>query len=294
MNNGLRLARVARYHPGAHSADVICLDDGYRYPRVPVLCPTASTDTGDYDVPSVEPLGAEDGAGRFAARAAVAVLGFLHRTPVIVGFLTPPQSAMLFDEPDRHVRRFASDLYFTADGDGNCELAHPSGSYVRIGEDPTHEDLTGLDRNGRWAIGRNTARAPHVRVVVANGGAVKATVSIAPSGDVLVDTVGKMDMVVAGSLTATIGGTLSADVAGAATVTTPSATVDAPTTTITGNVSIGGNLAVAGAAAVTGAVSSATAVSDPAGSMAAIRSTFNSHDHSNPEGGNVGPPSPTM
>jgi len=68
-----------------------------------------------------------------------------------------------------------------------------------------------------------------------------------------------------------------------------SVTIDAPDTTITGNVSIEGNVSVAGMTEVEGALSSSTSVADSTGSMQAMRGIYNGHKHGSSSG-----PTPTM
>ncbi len=70
---------------------------------------------------------------------------------------------------------------------------------------------------------------------------------------------------------------------------TASVTINAPETTITGNVQIEGNVAVGGKTEVVGALSSSTSVSDAKGTMEAVRDIYNGHKH-----GNSAPPVPTM
>jgi len=68
-----------------------------------------------------------------------------------------------------------------------------------------------------------------------------------------------------------------------------SVTIDAPDTTISGNVSIDGNVSIAGTTAVEGALSSSTSVADSTGSMQAMRTIYNGHKHGSSAG-----PAPTM
>jgi len=65
--------------------------------------------------------------------------------------------------------------------------------------------------------------------------------------------------------------------------------IDAPDTTITGNVSIAGNVSVAGTTAVEGALSSSTSVTDSTSTMQAMRTIYNGHKHGSSSG-----PAPTM
>lgn len=88
-------------------------------------------------------------------------------------------------------------------------------------------------------------------------------------------------------------------VAGAkVTITAPEVEVIASTqVTVTSPlVVLSGNLEVGGVATVTGALSSATSISDPTGTMAAMRATYNAHTH--PEngdgGGTTSPPNQPM
>lgn len=85
-------------------------------------------------------------------------------------------------------------------------------------------------------------------------------------------------------------GTLVANANLSATVTSPTITVNGDTTingtlTVNGATNINDILAVTGAATFSstvvaeGAMSSATSLADPTGTLAAIRVTFNSHDH---------------
>jgi len=55
-----------------------------------------------------------------------------------------------------------------------------------------------------------------------------------------------------------------------------------------------GDLKVAGKVAVTGDVEATGNVSDLVGTLAALRSAYNVHTHSDPQGGTTGPPVPTV
>ncbi len=60
---------------------------------------------------------------------------------------------------------------------------------------------------------------------------------------------------------------------------TGTVTVNAPAAKFTGTLEVDGNVTLKSACAVTGALSSATSIADPTGTMAAMRSTYDSHDH---------------
>lgn len=211
--DSLRLAKVAAVHPEGHSVDLVFLDDGSRIPSVQVMSPGASTNTGvnDLPTPSLPPSGDKWDLLESKDRDLVAVVAFMKRLPIVLGFLYPQVSQMLFAERDRRVERHASDVYTTVDADGNVELYHPSGTYLRIGTSPAHEDLTGRDLDKKWAIRKNTDKAVHVHLAVANAGVEVASLDVAPNGDVSLEH--------AGDLTTTTGGDAAAEVAGSVAVT---------------------------------------------------------------------------
>lgn len=225
----LSLGRVAAVHPEDHSVDVIMIRTGARLPGVQVLAEFATTNSGAHDLPNVSmpPSGDKWDLTAATDRDMIAVVGYIDGLPVVLGFLFPQVSQMLFADANRRVHRHASDWYTTVDGAGNFEAAHPSGTFLRVGETPDHEDLTGQDVDGHWAIAKNTTRTPHVRLVVANGGAVKADIHVDPSGNVTVTN--------AGNLSAHAAGTAAIQSDGDMTLTAP-------------NINLVGNVAASGGA----------------------------------------------
>src|SRR5690606_27008361 len=81
---------------------------------------------------------------------------------------------------------------------GNVELYHPSGTYLRIGTTPAHEDLTGKDFDGQWKIEKNTDKAVHVHLSVKNAGQEVMSLNADPDGNV--------DLANQGDLNADVGG----------------------------------------------------------------------------------------
>lgn len=65
-------------------------------------------------------------------------------------------------------------------------------------------------------------------------------------------------------------------------------TVTAPLVRVVGDLEVTGNVQVAGNIAAAGSVADGT------GTMAGMRSTFNGHDHNDPQGGRVDPPNQEM
>jgi hypothetical protein len=182
---GLQLGIVVAVYPQGQSVDVLLPDSGSRLTNVQVMVPTGSDSTGMVDLPDPG-FPADDTRWDIATagtRAIMAVLGSYKGIPVCLGFLIPQVCQMTFAQPNRRIMRHASDVYSSIDQFGNIEVAHPSGTFVRIGTSPAHENLTGQDFDGEWAITKNTATAPYLNVTIANGGAVKAQLQVDPAGN---------------------------------------------------------------------------------------------------------------
>lgn len=186
--SGFKRGRVVAIHPEDYSCDIVLLADGSRLVGVQIQSQSASTNTGLADLAQMAPSpdGSHWNASQKTGRDIIAIVGWCDGTPFVNGFLFPQICQMTFAEANRKVDRHASDFYHTIDGAANAEWYHPSGTYLRMGSTPAHEDLTGKDFDGKWAVTNNTATAPHVQLVVANAGAVKCTINVDPSGNVSV------------------------------------------------------------------------------------------------------------
>jgi len=201
MTDGLLLARVVGVHPGDQAVDLVFLHDGSRAPKVQYTSGLPiGTDFGHAGIP--RPDGAGDGEDT-GGRDIIAVVALFRRLPVVIGFLPPQVCAVLFDEPGRVVHRTPSDVYCTTDAEGNTELYHPSGTFLRIATTAAHEDLTGKDRDGKWAITRNTSKAVHVQLTVANAGAQKASLHIDPNGNASLEHDGNLTVTTGGGIAMT-------------------------------------------------------------------------------------------
>lgn len=233
----LRIGRVAKVHWEDHSVDLSMVDDGSHLAGVQVLSPTASTNTGFNDLPKPATPGSGDVWDRRerTPRDLLAVVGQACGLPVVLGFLYPQINQLLFKRDEFRVDRHASDVYSTIDKDGNTELYHPSGTYLRIGTSPDHEDLTGQDFDEKWKIERNTDKAVHVKLRVSNAGSPRATIQIDPSGNLsawfagnaTVDIDGNANINIDGNLTSRVHGTADITHDGQTTVTTPTLTINA-------------------------------------------------------------------
>ena len=207
----LRLAKVVAAHPEDHSVDLLMLDTADRIPGVQVLADFAGTDFGSALV--VEPDKASESdpwsPRDTNTRDILAVVGKIGASHIVLGFLFPQAAQALFARKNFKVTRHPSDVYTTVDDAGNVEVSHPSGTYLRIGESPDHEDLTGKDFDKLWAIKKNTDKAVHVRLRVANAGVVKATLTISPDGNVSVQSSGSVTLEASGDISLTAGGNIN-------------------------------------------------------------------------------------
>jgi hypothetical protein len=150
----------------------------------------------------------------------LAVVSFMNRdVPVVLGFIYPQVAQVLFKKKNFRVNRHASDVYSTIDEDGNIEIAHPSGTYIRIGETADHVDLTGLDYDAKWAIKKNTSRLPNIRLQVKNVNGVKSTFTIDPSGNTTFTTQGTMSLSSVGNMSLHTDGTMALSATGDVNIT---------------------------------------------------------------------------
>lgn len=205
--DGLSLARVIAIHAHDNSCDCQLLYDGSRLTGVPMMTSMMTTSSGRVDWH--EPEGNAWDKEESKTRDIIAILGSASGNPLVLGFLAKPVSQMLFERKNFRVDRHASDVYSTIDGDGNIELAHPSGTYCRIGTSASQENLTGKDYDKLWAITRNKTKRVWLAASVAKNGKATARITIDPDGyidvsnlaangsvlaSVQMDTFGKIDV----------------------------------------------------------------------------------------------------
>lgn len=176
------MAKVVGVHPEAYAVDLVYLDTGARVPLVQVLSWSASSNSGAMDLPEPSPPADAYDVRATKDRDIYACVGAVGGLPVVIGFLFPQVCQMLFEDANLKVERHASDWYTSVDADGNFEASHPSGTYFRIGTDAAHRDLTGEDFDKKWAITKNTDKAVHVHLSVANAGDEVASLDISPTG----------------------------------------------------------------------------------------------------------------
>ncbi len=179
---GLMLARVITVHQHDQSVDVQLNYNGSRLTGVPVMSHIMSTSSGFCDLH--HPEGNDYDAPGSATRDIYAIVGWVANDPIIVGFLSHQINQMMFDRKNFKMDRHASDVYSTIDQFGNYETRHPSGTYIRIAENPNHEDLFEQDFDKKWEITRNTDKKPYIHVNLRVGNEHKASVLMTPDGEI--------------------------------------------------------------------------------------------------------------
>lgn len=175
LNKGI----VVAVHPEDHSVDVV-LADGRRLTGVQVSTPNGSTRSGTFDMPSVPDKGGDKwNITKPTGQDQIVLVGWVDGIPVAVGYLYPQISQMTFSDPKMRVTRHQSDVITMVDGDGNMQLSHPSGAFVRMGETEDAVDLASKNVDASLAVDRNGGRRLFTRVVVPGAFDLK----ISPEGE---------------------------------------------------------------------------------------------------------------
>lgn len=170
---------VVAVHPEDHSVDVV-LSDGRRLTGVQVTTPNGSTRSGTFDMPAVPDKGGDKwDISKPTGQDQIALVGWVDGIPVAVGYLFPQISQMTFADPKMRVTRHQSDVITMVDGDGNMQMSHPSGAFVRMGETEDAVDLAAKNVDASLASDRNTGRKLFTRVVVPGAFDLK----ISPEGE---------------------------------------------------------------------------------------------------------------
>ena len=211
---------VVATHPEDHSVDLV-LADGRRLTGVQVSTANGSTRSGTFDMPAVPEKKDKWDITQLTGQDQIAMVAFVDGIPIVTGFLFPQVSQMTFADPKMKVMRHQSDVMTSIDGDGNIQIAHPSGTYIRIGETPDKVDMAAKNTDASLAVDRNTGRKVNIRIGLA-GGVLELTMT--PEGAV--------------SLKAAKGVTIEAGEP--VLIKAPSVTIDAADTTLTGNLDVQG------------------------------------------------------
>ena len=238
-----RLAVVVDTHPEDYSVDLVMCDDGSRIAGVQVMTPSGSTRTGTVDLPAVPQKKNKWDITERTGQEMIAVVDYIGRQPVVSGFLYQQINQVLFKDPKMRFNRHQSDVMSSIDGDGNIQVVHPSGAYIRIGESPDLVDLSSKNADANLKIDRNTGRKVDIRVALA-GNVVRLTMT--KGGKVTLEMENDLDIQVGGKADITVEGETSVTSKGPAAVKAPSVNLDAAATHCTGNLTVAGSLQVTG------------------------------------------------
>jgi hypothetical protein len=185
----IRIARVTAVHPEAQKMEVIFLDTGDYGRDVQLMTPYGGTDFGlTTGIPEPEQEGHDFNMepwdpDKRHINAVVATCGSIH---ICLGYLYPQVTHMAFTkdrDKNRLIERHTSDFVRTIADDGDMDMVHPSGAYLRIGNGSTPDDLAGNDFDGVWNIKHNKSGAVTVALVNNSNGA-STSVILLPDGTV--------------------------------------------------------------------------------------------------------------
>lgn len=179
----LRRGYVVGTHPQDHSVDLVMVDNGARVVGVQVSVPTGSTRTGNTDLPDVPKRKNKWDISELSGQDMIALVDTMDGFPVVVGFLYPQVNQILHDDPKLKLSRHQSDVAWMIDGNGDIQLDHPSGAFVRVGESPDKVDMAGKNSDKNSKIDRNTQRKVNIRIGLAGNMVV---VTLTPDGDMKV------------------------------------------------------------------------------------------------------------
>lgn len=134
---GLFLAKAVSFDVSAGTVDLAAIDaDVYFYNCMIMCSKPASYNFGERYIPSFNP---DDNEVSYVTSPGdiycVATYLGSYSNPVVLGFLFPTQTELSIREYGLYIFRHESDVIVIIRGDGTTEFYHPSGSYIKIGED---------------------------------------------------------------------------------------------------------------------------------------------------------------
>lgn len=214
----LEMAQVVEVHPESNSVDVVMMRTGRRIPGCQVLAPSAGTTFGLSGLTMPDITGDKYEAIRSGTQDIYALVAIVGTVPLVLGFLYPQVSEMLFEERDREIDRHVSDVYKTINKDGDFEFYHPSGAFVRIAVDTDHEDLTGKDYDKKWKISRNTDKLVDMRVEITNANGFQSSLLMTKDGNVELTTTSDVIVTAGANVSVNAQGNVVVSAAGDASV----------------------------------------------------------------------------
>lgn len=178
----LFLGRVVAVHQHDNSLDIQLVYDGSVLTGVPLMCPMMTTSSGVSNMH--HPEGNDWNAPGSTTRDIYVIVSKTDGGYIALGYISPQVNQMMFDRVNFKIDRHASDVYSSITNEGDVELSHPSGSFVKFGENMGHEDLAGLDCDKLWSITRNLDTAPGMFLKIKNNGITHAQLRFTSDGNV--------------------------------------------------------------------------------------------------------------
>ncbi len=176
----LKKGIVVAVHPEDHSVDLV-MTNGARLIGVQVQTSNGSTRSGTVDLPDVPAKSNKWDISKRTGQDMEAVVGYIDGLPVVTGFLYPQINQMLSKDARALSARHQSDVTWNIDSQGNTQILHPSGTYIRIGETPDAAPVDGTNADGNAKIDRNVDRKVNVRIGLAGNVCV---ITMTPDGAV--------------------------------------------------------------------------------------------------------------
>lgn len=214
MSMSLRQGVVVDTHPEDNSVDLVMLDDGSRLVGVQLSAPSASTRSGRVDLPQVPAKTDKWDITQKTGQDQIAIVGFVNKNPVVLGFLLPQINQMTFADKAFAFYRHQSDVYSWINAKGEAQLVHPNGSYLRFGKHLDFVDISGTNFDKNLKFDRNTQEKLGFHAVIPGAIDIQLTADGSLSIKVAnlsletnVNITG--DLAVGGNIT--IGGNLSVD-----------------------------------------------------------------------------------
>jgi hypothetical protein len=168
----VRFAQVVHVYPNYRMAEVVMCDNSQRYQNVMIATEHVTSNSGSWRAHGVPRPPAEEDAGGIhpedeympgPVRTEFALVTFIGGRPMITGWMPPPLSQMMFtfEQQNREVHRHPAGLVETTSFEGNWELHHSGGAFLRGAYETAlqmpdrHEDLTPFGANENWLLPEN-------------------------------------------------------------------------------------------------------------------------------------------
>lgn len=223
---GISIAKVHKVYPEANMVDVMLMD-GSLLQKLQVVTPYASSRTGLVDLPIPEyekslldkefpllPCNPDESD-------VFAVVAFIDNSlfkAIVIGFLFPEDNELLChrenqpgnEKASQYLFKHTSNVYTRIADNGDIEISHPSGVFIKIGSSTDKTAINNFDyasRPFKWKDPKTNELAPAPYMIIQHPSGNYYTVD--PEGNVTEYIVGNVTRTIKGTLTETIEGVVS-------------------------------------------------------------------------------------